>query len=259
MGSCCPTTPPLVIAEQFGTLAALHPGRIDLGIGRAPGTDQRTMRALRRDATRESLHPDAFPRDLLELQRYFGDPLPSQDIHAVPGEGLRVPLWLLGSSLYSAELAGKLGLPFAFASHFAPDLLLQALALYREAFRPSEQLDAPHVMVATTLIAADTDDQAEYLASSLMQAFIRLRRGKPSKLPRPVDDVRAVLSAAEIAGMQRLLARSTVGSRETVARGLRALVADTDADEVIVAAQVFDHDARLRSYEIVADIAAAAA
>jgi luciferase family oxidoreductase group 1 len=215
------------------------------------------MRALRRDLGAAGAHADTFPRDVLELQAYFADAAPGQAVRAVPGEGLRVPLWLLGSSLYSAELAGKLGLPFAFASHFAPGLLMAALDVYRSVFRPSMQLDRPHVMVATNILAADTDAQAERLATSLMQAFIRLRRGRPSKLPPPVDDISAVLTPAELKGMESLLARSFVGSRDKVARGLRALIAETDADEVIVGGQCFEHDARLRSYELVADIARA--
>ena len=253
-GVMLPNHAPLVVAEQFGTLEALHPGRVDLGLGRAPGTDPRTMRALRRDLVAGPQHADTFPRDVLELQRYFRDGA-GPAVRAVPGEGLRVPIWLRGSSLYSAELAGKLGLPFAFASHFAPDLLMQALSVYRRVFAPSEQLDAPYAMVATNIIAADSDAEAERLASSLMQAFIRLRRGQPGKLPPPVHDVAAVLSAAELAGMRRLLSRSFIGSRDTVATGLHALIAETGADEVIVGGQIFDHDARLRSYELVASIA----
>ncbi len=256
-GVMLPNHAPLVIAEQFGTLASLHPGRIDLGLGRAPGTDQRTMFALRRSLANPSERADPFPRDVLELQRYFADPQPGQAIRAVPGEGLHVPLWLLGSSLYSAELAGKLGLPFAFASHFAPDLLMQALAVYRRNFTPSAQLEQAYVMVATNVIAADTDAEAERLASSLMQAFVRLRRGEPGKLPPPVDDAASVLSPAELAGMRALLKRSFVGSRSTVQAGLRALIAETQADEVMVAGQVYDHAARLHSYSIVADIARA--
>jgi luciferase family oxidoreductase group 1 len=256
-GIMLPNHAPLVVAEQFGTLAALHPGRIDLGLGRAPGTDPRTMRALRRGLSPESNHPDAFPRDVVELQRYLADADPNQAVHAVPGQGSHVPLWLLGSSLYSAELAGKLGLRFAFASHFAPDLLLRALSVYRTEFKPSPALEAPYAMVATNIIAADTDAEAQRLATSLMQAFIRLRRGRPSKLPPPVDDIHAVLSPAELAGMQQLLSRSTIGSAETVARGLRQLIKDTHADEIIVGGQVFEHEARLRSYEIVAEVARA--
>ena len=191
---------------------------------------------------------------MLELQRYFADPQPGQAIRAVPGEGLHVPLWLLGSSLYSAELAGKLGLPFAFASHFAPDLLMQALAIYRRNFTPSEQLERAYAIVATNVIAADTDAEAQRLSTSLMQAFVRLRRGEPGKLPPPVDDAASVLSAAELAGMRTLLKRSFVGSRATVQEGLHALISETEADEVMVAAQVYDHEARLRSYSIVADV-----
>jgi len=256
-GVMLPNHAPLVIAEQFGTLASLFSGRIDLGLGRAPGTDPRTMHALRRSLAHPSERGDPFPRDVLELQRYFADSEPGQAIRAVPGEGLHVPIWLLGSSLYSAELAGKLGLPFAFASHFAPDLLMEALAIYRRSFTPSAERQVPHAMVATNVIAADTDAEAQRLATSLMLAFVRLRRGQPGKLPPPVDDPTSVLSPAELAGMRSLLKRSFVGSRATVGRGLRELIAETQADEVMVAGQVFDHAARLRSYEIVADIARA--
>ena len=253
-GVMLPNHAPLVIAEQFGTLEALHPGRIDLGLGRAPGTDMRTTQALRRA---QPTRFDPFPRDVLELQGYFADVEPGQAVQAVPGGGLRVPLWLLGSSLYSAELAGKLGLPFAFASHFAPDDLMEALAIYRRVFTPSAQLDGPYAMVATNIIAADTDAEAMRLASSLMQAFVRLRRGEPGKMPPPVDDIDRVLSPGEKAGMMRILARSFIGSKATVERGLRSLIEETRADEVIVAGQIFDHAARLRSYEIVAELAKA--
>ena len=256
-GVMLPNHAPLIIAEQFGTLASLYPDRIDLGLGRAPGTDQRTMQALRRNLTSPSERVDSFPRDVLELQHYFDDAQPGQAVRAVPGEGLHVPLWLLGSSLYSAELAGRLGLPFAFASHFAPGLLMQALDIYRRVFTPSAVLDKPYAMVATTVIAADTDAEAQRLASSLMQAFVRLRRGDPGKLPPPVDDVRSVLSPVELAGMRQILARSFIGSAATVHEGLRELIAETQADELMVAGQVFDHAARLRSYEIVSGLGGA--
>jgi luciferase family oxidoreductase group 1 len=249
-----PNHAPLMIAEQFGTLDALYPGRIDLGVGRAPGTDPRTTRALRR-----ALTGDVDPsRATCSSCRATSRPCePGQAVQAVPGGGLRVPLWLLGSSLYSAELAGKLGLPFAFASHFAPDDLMEALAIYRRVFTPSAQLDGPYAMVATNIIAADTDAEAMRLASSLMQAFVRLRRGEPGKMPPPVDDIDRVLSPGEKAGMMRILARSFIGSKATVERGLRSLIEETRADEVIVAGQIFDHAARLRSYEIVAELAKA--
>lgn len=252
-GIMLPNHAPLVIAEQFGTLASMYGDRIDLGIGRAPGTDMRTAHALRRPPP---TRVDTFPRELAELRQYFEPRVAGSSVNAVPGVGLRVPVYLLGSSLYSAELAGKLGLPFAFASHFAPEALMQALAIYRETFTPSEALREPYVIVGTNVIAADTDAEAHRLASSIKQMFIALRRGTPGQLPPPVDDIDRVLSPEEQAGIRRIFARSVVGSKETVREGVRALVRETGANELIVAAQIFDHDARLRSYEILAEVRA---
>ncbi|BCQ25277.1 MsnO8 family LLM class oxidoreductase [Caballeronia sp. NK8] len=244
-GIMLPNHAPLVIAEQFGTLASLFPGRIDLGLGRAPGTDQTTARALRRD-----LHGSAesFPDDVVELQRYFADPVEGQRVRAVPGAGLHVPIWLLGSSLFSAQLAAALGLPFAFASHFAPDYLLSALEVYRAQFRPSATLQKPYAMVGVNVFAADTVDEARFLFTSLQQQFINLRRGTPGQLPPPVESI--AWNDAERAGVEHSLACSVVGAPADVEAGLRSVIAQTQADELIVTAQIFDHRARLRSFEI---------
>jgi luciferase family oxidoreductase group 1 len=251
-GVMLPNHAPLVIAEQFGTLAALYPGRIDLGLGRAPGTDQLTMRALRRDLA----GAEDFPHDVLELQAYFRDVQPGQAVRAVPGAGLHVPIWLLGSSLYSAQLAAALGLPFAFASHFAPAYLYAALETYRATFRPSEALARPYAMVAANVIAADTDAEAERLFTSLQQRFVELRRtGNGGPLPPPVDPASLAWTPSERAILDEALACSVVGSRETVRRGLERFVADTGADELIITAHVFDHAARLRSFELAAEAA----
>ncbi|MEI6003142.1 LLM class flavin-dependent oxidoreductase [Paraburkholderia bengalensis] len=248
-GVMLPNHAPLVIAEQFGTLASLYPGRIDLGLGRAPGTDQTTARALRRD-----LHgsADSFPDDVVELQRYFAEPVPGQRVRAVPGAGLNVPLWLLGSSLFSAQLAAALGLPFAFASHFAPDYMMQALHVYRTQFRASETLDKPYAMVGVNLFAADTDDEARRLFTSLQQQFINLRRGTPGPLQPPVDRVAA--SEMEMSGVQHSLACSVIGDRDTVRDRLRSIIAQTGANELMLTAQIYDHAARLRSFEIGAQV-----
>jgi luciferase family oxidoreductase group 1 len=248
-GVMLPNHAPLVIAEQFGTLASLYPGRIDLGLGRAPGTDQTTARALRRD-----LHgsADSFPDDVVELQRYFAEPVPGQRVRAVPGAGLNVPLWLLGSSLFSAQLAAALGLPFAFASHFAPDYMMQALHVYRTQFRASETLDKPYAMVGVNLFAADTDDEARRLFTSLQQQFLNLRRGTPGPLQPPVDRVAA--SEMEMSGVQHSLACSVIGDRDTVRDGLRSIIAQTGANELMLTAQIYDHAARLRSFEIGAQV-----
>jgi luciferase family oxidoreductase group 1 len=249
-GIMLPNHSPLVIAEQFGTLAALHPGRIDLGLGRAPGTDRLTMVALRRD------HPgsDTFPQDVLELQAYLGDAQPGQLVHAVPGEGAKVPLWILGSSLFGAQLAAALGLPYAFASHFAPEALLPALEVYRERFRPSEQLAAPYAMVACNVLCAGTDEEARRLFTSPQQSFTNILRGRRGQLPPPVDDIDAWWTPEERAQTSARLARSFVGAPETVRAGLDAFVAETEADELIVAAAVHDHSARLRSYELLSSL-----
>ncbi len=248
-GIMLPNHAPLVIAEQFGTLAALHPNRIDLGVGRAPGSDQITARALRRTLAGDV---DDFPRDVLELIAYFEPSQPGQAVRATPGEGLRVPVWILGSSLYGAQLAAALGLPYAFASHFAPDALVQALQVYRTRFKPSAFLDKPYVMLGLGVTAADTDAEARRLATSQQQAFARLRSGRPGKLPPPVDDIDAVLTPMERAAVDHALSCAVVGGPETVRRGLQAFAERTGADELMVTAQIFDHAARLRSFEIAA-------
>jgi len=249
-GIMLPNHAPLVIAEQFGTLASLYPGRIDLGLGRAPGTDMRTAQALRRHLP----GADTFPQDVLELQHYFRTPEPGQMVRAVPGAGLNVPIWLLGSSLFSAQLAAHLGLPFAFASHFAPDAMLAALHVYRTQFRPSEQLDKPYAILGLTICAADTDAEAARLFTSLQQQWTLLRRGSPAPLPPPVDTMEGRWSPAEKAGLEHALSRAIVGSAETVRRGLDSFIAETAADEVMMTSQIYDHAARLRSFEIVAGI-----
>jgi len=249
-GIMLPNHAPLVVAEQFGTLAALHPGRVDLGLGRAPGTDQATARALRRTLLGGE---DRFPQDVVELMRYFQPSVPGQAVQAVPGAGMAMEFWILGSSLFGAQLAALLGLPFAFASHFAPTDLDRALALYREHFRPSEALARPHVMVASTVIAAETDAEARWLLSSLQQSFIALRTGMPGPLPPPVDDMDARLGAAGREMLNNALSCAVIGSPKTVREGLRALIDRTHADEVITTASIFDHKARLRSFEIVAE------
>jgi len=249
-GIMLPNHAPLIIAEQFGTLASLYPGRIDLGLGRAPGTDQRTLRALRRDPS----SADSFPQDVLELQALLGPLQPGQVVQAVPGTDTNVPLWILGSSLFGAQLAAVLGLPYAFASHFAPDALMQALQVYREKFQPSKQLDRPYVMVGANVVAAETDAEARRLFTSAQQQFTNLFRGTRSRLPPPIDDIEAYWSPAEKAQASRMLACSFVGSAETVRRGLEDFIAQTGADEVIVASAIYDHAARLRSYEILAEV-----
>jgi luciferase family oxidoreductase group 1 len=250
-GIMLPNHAPLVIAEQFGTLESLYPGRIDLGLGRAPGTDQTAARALRRYLAGGA---DNFPQDVVELQAYFRPAEPGQAVQAVPGAGLTVPIWLLGSSLFSAQLAAVLGLPFAFASHFAPDHLQDALQVYRSRFRPSEQLERPHVMLGVNVFAAATDAEARRHFTSLQQAFVNLRRGTPGQLPPPVDSTDGLWSAMEQAGLDHSLRYAVVGSPETVQRGLAAFIAETQADEIMVTAQMFDHAARLRSFELVAEI-----
>ncbi|CAO4172903.1 LLM class flavin-dependent oxidoreductase [Methylorubrum populi] len=248
-GIMLPNHAPLVIAEQFGTLAALHPGRIDLGLGRAPGTDGVTLRALRRDYG----SAERFPQDVLELQALFGPVREGQAVQAVPGAGLNVPLWILGSSLFGAELAAMLGLPYAFASHFAPEALLPALEIYRARFKPSAQLQRPHAMVGVNVVAAETDEEARHLFTTPQQQFTRLVRGTRGLLPPPIEDIEAYWSPAEKAQASRMLARSLVGSRETIRAGLEALAAETGADEVMVATALHDHAARRRSYTILAE------
>lgn len=249
-GVMLPNHAPLVVAEQFGTLESLYPGRIDLGLGRAPGTDQRTAMALRRDMGNSG---DRFPQDVLKLQAFFAEPRPGQAVRAVPGAGLNVPIWLLGSSLFSAQLAGRLGLPFAFASHFAPDAMEQAMAVYRRDFQPSEQLDRPHIMLGLNVFAAETDGEAQRLFTSLQQQFVALRRGRPGKLPPPVERIEDVCDPAERAMIGHALRCSVVGSPETVQSGLAEFVRATGADEIMVTAQIFNHGARLRSFQITAE------
>jgi luciferase family oxidoreductase group 1 len=250
-GVMLPNHAPLVIAEQFGTLEALFPGRIDLGLGRAPGTDQLTLRALRRSP----MSSDSFPQDVLELQALFAPAGPSQAIRAVPGEGLNVPLWILGSSLFGAQLAAELGLPYSFASHFAPDALMQALAVYRERFKPSEQLAVPHAMPGINVVAADTDEEARYLATSLQQRFVGMVRGARGKLQSPIADIEQYWSPAEKAHVSGMLRYAFIGSPETLKRTLGAFVRETGADEIMITAPIFDHDKRKRSFELVAGIA----
>ncbi len=249
-GIMLPNHAPLVIAEQFGTLESLYPGRIDLGLGRAPGTDMRTARALRRDFMQSS---ESFPEDVQELQAYFRKPAPGQAVRAVPGAGLNVPIWLLGSSLFSAQLAALLGLPFAFASHFAPDHLLGALQLYRKEFQPSEVLDRPYTMLGLNVVVAETDAEAQRLFTSTQQQFINLQRGQPGPLPPPVESLDGRWSATEQASLAQVLRYAVVGSPDTVRRGLDTFIAQTGADELLVTAQLFDHAARLRSFELVAE------
>lgn len=246
-GIMLPNHAPLVIAEQFGTLASLYPGRIDLGVGRAPGTDQRTMRALRRNL--QSDH-DAFPQDVLELIAYLGPAGPNQPIQAVPGAGTNVPVWILGSSLYGAQLAAVLGLPYAFASHFAPADLEPAIALYRQQFRPSSHLDKPYVMLGLSAVVADTDEQAQRLFTSQQQAVINLRTGRPGRLPPPIDDIDAVLDGRGQMILDSVLSCAVVGSPATVRAELEAFTAQHRPDELMATAHIYDHTARLRSYEL---------
>lgn len=251
-GIMLPNHAPLVIAEQFGTLAALYPDRIDLGLGRAPGTDQITSRALRRGTAADA---DRFPQDVVELQAWLGDAAEGQSVRAVPGEGAKVPIWILGSSTFGAQLAAALGLPYAFASHFAPDQMEAALALYRSLFRPSEQLSQPYAMVALNVFAADREDEARLMLSSLQQAFVNLRTGRPGKLPPPVEGYAERLDPAARGMLERALSCTVVGDREQVRTGLRAFADKWQADELIVTGQIWDHAARVRSFEIVAEAA----
>ena len=252
-GIMLPNHAPLVIAEQFGTLASLYPGRIDLGLGRAPGTDQLTARALRRTLVGDV---DRFPNDVIELMGYFEPAEPGQQVRAVPGAGLEVDVWILGSSTYGAQLAAMLGLPYAFASHFAPAQMEEALDIYRRTFRPSKRLARPHVMLGLNVIAADTDEDAAWLFTSLQQAFVNMRTGKPGPLPPPVDPKSLTVDPMVQGMLREVLARAVVGSRETVKQGLEAFARRTGADEIMVTAQMFDHAARLRSFELTAQVAA---
>jgi luciferase family oxidoreductase group 1 len=250
-GIMLPNHAPLVIAEQFGTLAALHPGRIELGLGRAPGTDPETARALRRNLAGDV---DGFPDDVQELMSYFRPAQPGQLVRAVPGEGLGVPIWILGSSLFGAQLAAALGLPFAFASHFAPAMMMQAITLYRSRFRPSAQQREPYVMLGFNVFAAPTDEEAQLLSSSMKQAFVNLRRGRPTPLQPPVADFDARMAPAERAAIEQVLSCAAIGAPETVRRAIEAFVARTGADELMLTSHTFDHAARLRCFEIVAEV-----
>jgi luciferase family oxidoreductase group 1 len=249
-GIMLPNHSPLVIAEQFGTLESLYPGRIDLGLGRAPGTDQRTLRALRRDPARA----DDFPEDVVELQRLLAPAEPGQAVRAVPGAGTEVPIWILGSSTFGAELAATLGLPYAFASHFAPDALLTALDIYRRRFKPTKQLDHPYAMVGVNVVAAETDDEACRLFTTIQQSFTNLVRGAGGKLQAPIDNIDEYWKALEKHQASRMLKYSIVGSAQTVKRELENFVALTKADELMIVTNIYDHTARVRSYEIVADV-----
>ncbi|HZT89879.1 MAG TPA: LLM class flavin-dependent oxidoreductase [Stellaceae bacterium] len=250
-GIMLPNHAPLMVAEQFGTLAALYPGRVELGLGRAPGSDQLTARAMRRNLLADV---DQFPRDVVELMGYFQPPEPGQALQAVPGAGLDVPIWILGSSTFGAQLAAILGLPFAFASHFAPGMMMQAIQIYRDRFRPSAQLAAPHVMMGVTAVAAETDEEARFLFSSLQQATLNNRIGRPSRVPPPVANFEAQLDPMARAILADAQSCAVVGAPETVRRGLEDFVRRTGADELMVTANIFDHDKRKRSFEIIAQV-----
>ncbi len=247
-GIMLPNHSPLVIAEQFGTLESLHPGRIDLGLGRAPGSDQLTARALRRNL---DTNPNQFPNDVVELMDYFAGST-QQAVRAVPGAGLNIPIWILGSSLFGAQVAASLGLPYAFASHFAPEQMLQAIALYRATFKPSAQLMRPYVMLGYNVFAADTDAEAQYLASSMQQAFVSLRSGRPGRLQPPKEGYLDSIAPHERDVLNEVLSCAAIGSPDTVQRNVNAFIKDTGADELIITSMIFDHAARLRSYELTA-------
>jgi luciferase family oxidoreductase group 1 len=250
-GIMLPNHSPLQIAEQFGTLESLFPGRIDLGLGRAPGTDQLTARAMRRD-----LHAaaESFPQDVQELQMFFENPKPSQAIVAVPGAGLKVPLWMLGSSLFGAQLAAQLGLPYAFASHFAPDALDSALSIYRERFQPSAQLDLAYAVPCINVIVADTDEEAAHLFTTLQQMFVGMLRGRRGLMPAPINDIEDYWSPGEKAQVSHMLSCAFVGSPATVQYKLEQFLARTQADELMISTPIFDHQKRLRSIELLATI-----
>ena len=250
-GIMLPNHSPLVIAEQFGTLESLYPGRNDLGLGRAPGTDSRTLRALRRDPAREH----TFPQDVLELQSFLAPAVSGQTVRAIPGAGTEVPIWILGSSTFGAELAASLGLPYAFASHFAPDALLSALEIYRRKFKPSKQLDQPYAMVGVNAVAAETDDEARYLFTTIQQSFTNLVRGAGGKLQAPIDNIDNYWTAVEKQHASHMLKYSIIGSAETVRKELEEFVGLTKADELMIVTTIYNHAARVRSYEIVADVA----
>lgn len=248
-GIMLPNHAPYIIAEQFGTLERLYPGRIDLGLGRAPGTDQIAVRAMRRSASAS----DQFPQDVQELQAFLAPAAPDQRIIAVPAAGTNVPLWILGSSNFGAMLAAELGLPYAFASHFAPDMLLPALDIYRSRFKPSEQLDRPYTMVGINVIAADTDHEAKRLATTQQMSFVDMFRARQGVSKPPINDIETYWSPAEKAQAMRMLARSVVGSADTVRTGLQAFIDETRADELMIVSDLYDHQARLRSVELIAE------
>jgi luciferase family oxidoreductase group 1 len=250
-GIMLPNHAPLVIAEQFGTLASLHPGRVELGLGRAPGSDQVTARAMRRTLLGSG---DEFPQDVVELMGYFQPAEPGQAVQAVPGAGLKVPIWILGSSTFGAQLAAILGLPFAFASHFAPAMMMQAMAIYRQRFRPSAQLSAPNIMLGVTIVAAESDEEARFLFSSLQQSTLNNRTGRRSRVPPPVADFDAQLDPYARAILADSQACAIVGGPDTVRRGLDDFIRQTGADELMVTANIFDHAKRKRSFEIVAQV-----
>ena len=250
-GIMLPNHAPYIIAEQFGTLETLYPGRIDLGLGRAPGTDQLTLRALRRDPA----SAERFPQDVMELQAYLAPAEPGQRIEAVPGSGTQVPLWILGSSLFGAQLAAELGLPYGFASHFAPQMLEHAVAIYRDRFKPSAQLDRPYVLVGVNAIAADSDDEARFLATSQQMSFTDIFRGGRRLTQPPIEDIDSYWTPQEKAQVAQMLGGSVVGSPETVRRGLQDMATRTGADELMVVSDMFDPDKRLRSFQIIAEVA----
>jgi len=248
-GIMLPNHSPLQVAEQFGTLAALYPGRIDLGLGRAPGTDQAAAHAMRRNL---SADVNQFPRDVVELMAYFHPAQPNR-VRAIPGEGLDVPVWILGSSTFGAQLAAMLGLPYAFASHFAPQMMMEAIRIYRGEFRPSGQLATPHVMLGFNVFAADSDAEGELLATSMQQAVVSLRTGNPGKLKPPLAGYRDTLGVSERGMVEGFLSSSAIGSPARVREATEAFVARTGADELMVTSQIFDHEARKRSYTILAE------
>ena len=254
-GIMLPNHAPLIVAEQFGTLESLYPGRIDLGLGRAPGTDHATARALRRTLASE---PEAFPHDITELMAYFA-PRDGQTVRAVPGSGLSVPIYILGSSLFGARVAAALGLPFAFASHFAPAMMMEALATYRTNFRPSNQLSAPYAILGVNVVAAPTDEEGRFLASSGREAFANLRRGMPTTLPPPSREFEKDVVPFGQLPIEEVTSVSMVGSPATVREGLRQFISHTAADEIMIVSHIYEHAKRLRSYEIVAELRAAAA
>jgi luciferase family oxidoreductase group 1 len=251
-GIMLPNHSPLVVAEQFGTLETLFPGRIDLGLGRAPGSDQMTARALRRTL---DTNPDDFPQDVMELMNYFQPQTQGfRPVRAIPGEGLQVPIWILGSSLFGAQVAAELGLPYAFASHFAPGMLMPALEVYRERFKPSAQLDRPYVMLGFNVFAADTDKEGVFLASSVQQSFVALRTGRPTRLKPPVQDYLSQLNPVELSILDQALSCTAMGSPQTVRKKLDAFIAQTGADELMITSHIYDHAARARSLELAAEI-----